>query len=516
MNKKVVILGILAVCLSISIGIGFSYAVWTQTEKQNDMNVFESGCFKIEITEEKDIIDLSNQYPILDEGGKKLTPYTFTVKNNCSLYASYAVNLEKLAGSDLDNQYIKVMLNNKRPQLYNYYNITTKEDDSSVDSRTLTTDGLGDGETRTYTLRIWIDESGTNETVGNKRFSSKIVIKSVATYQSGAEYIASLLESNKETMINDDPDENVRYIGATPNNYVTFNDEPWRIIGVFDMFECEDDATVETYTTKCSTKKLLKIIRNESIGAYSWDSSDPDINNGYGINEWSTSVLSVALNTAYYSSTKGVCYGERNKVFKECDFTEATHNPTKGLSEASKNQIAKVMWNTGTIDGTTDTYLNTNTEKIYEAERSKYTGKVCTTGTDCNDLVERTSKWVGKIGLMYTSDYAYATSGSNYGKTRDECLTKELYMWRNKNEYEIDCAQNSWLLYIHTQQVITPLPMSSDAYYVLNVNSTGFYGYYYASYPLDVRPVVYLKSDVKIIHDDEHDGSSEHPYGLSM
>ena len=26
-----------------------------------------------------------------------------------------------------------------------------------------------------------------------------------------------------------------RYIGANPNNYVKFNDELWRIIGVFDV-----------------------------------------------------------------------------------------------------------------------------------------------------------------------------------------------------------------------------------------------------------------------------------------
>ena len=68
-------------------------------------------------------------------------------------------------------------------------------------------------------------------------------------------------------------DNNLRYVGANPNNYVRFNNELWRIIGVFNNI---DDGTGKKETR-------LKIIRNEPIGSYSWDnkasgtgsSSDP-------------------------------------------------------------------------------------------------------------------------------------------------------------------------------------------------------------------------------------------------
>ena len=40
----------------------------------------------------------------------------------------------------------------------------------------------------------------------------------------GAEYIELLLPSNAETMNNDDPDGNIRYMGLNPNNYILFND----------------------------------------------------------------------------------------------------------------------------------------------------------------------------------------------------------------------------------------------------------------------------------------------------
>ena len=51
-----------------------------------------------------------------------------------------------------------------------------------------------------------------------------------------------------------------RYTGADPNNYVSFNNELWRIIGVFPT----DDGTG-------NIENRVKIIRNESIGRYSWD-----------------------------------------------------------------------------------------------------------------------------------------------------------------------------------------------------------------------------------------------------
>lgn len=54
-----------------------------------------------------------------------------------------------------------------------------------------------------------------------------------------------------------------RYIGSSPNNYVTFNDEVWRIIGVFDV----DDGTGKV-------EKRIKIIRDNAIGSYSWDNKN--------------------------------------------------------------------------------------------------------------------------------------------------------------------------------------------------------------------------------------------------
>ena len=45
--------------------------------------------------------------------------------------------------------------------------------------------------------------------------------------------ITDLLPSNPDELYKDEHGD-IRYYGATPNNYVSFNNELWRIIGVID------------------------------------------------------------------------------------------------------------------------------------------------------------------------------------------------------------------------------------------------------------------------------------------
>ncbi len=51
----------------------------------------------------------------------------------------------------------------------------------------------------------------------------------------------------------------IRYIGKNPNNYVQFNGELWRIIGVMKDIENADG----------TKEDKVKLIRSESIGSYS-------------------------------------------------------------------------------------------------------------------------------------------------------------------------------------------------------------------------------------------------------
>ncbi|MBQ6687547.1 MAG: hypothetical protein IJN03_03385, partial [Bacilli bacterium] len=94
-NKKTVITvtSIVAVLLVI---IGVTYAYWLVTKTQTNQNVISSGCLDITLSGEKNDIELQDQFPLSDTEGMKLTPYEFTVTNNCSTSVDYQVNLESI------------------------------------------------------------------------------------------------------------------------------------------------------------------------------------------------------------------------------------------------------------------------------------------------------------------------------------------------------------------------------------------------------------------------------------
>ena len=88
----------------------------------------------------------------------------------------------------------------------------------------------------------------------------------------GSDTITNLLPSNPDELYKDEHGD-IRYYGKTPNNYVSFNNELWRIIGVIDG--------------------KIKIIRNESIGDYAWASNNS--------NNWNNASLKSYLNGEYYN-----------------------------------------------------------------------------------------------------------------------------------------------------------------------------------------------------------------------
>ena len=163
----------------------FSYSLFIITDKQTNNNILNSTCLSFEIKNEQNEISLQNAFPLLDEEGKKLTPYTFTVKNTCDAYMSYTISLETLQGSTLANKYVKVMLNNEAiANLDTLPSNSTYYYDGAIASKILGTYALGTDEEEDFSLRIWMDGDATaNEETMNKVFNSKIVIKAtIATF----------------------------------------------------------------------------------------------------------------------------------------------------------------------------------------------------------------------------------------------------------------------------------------------------------------------------------------------
>ena len=338
------------------------------------------------------------------------------------------------------------------------------------------------------------------------------------------------------SIADDDPDGNLRFIGSNPNNYVSFNGQKWRIIGVFDG--------------------KLKLVQ-DPIGNFSWDTSRNNVNNGYGVNQWgpssnyqgadlmkllnpgyesnsdllcktSTSVTDgvancgdnsdsnyttgLVNNSLYWNASSGKCYTYGNYGNGNCNFTST------GLKDAaSKNMIENATWNLGSNSASVNIWDGRlNAAYMYNFERGSLSSKQCSSGGYCTDTVVRTTTWTGKVGLIYPSDYAYATSG---GTTHDRntCLTVHAGYVSDStpnwvNTYT-DCKNNDWLLNTSSWTwTLSPRAHSSRSADVFYVHSAGNVTSYRAMNAGSVRPVVFLKSSVAFT--EEGNGTQSTPFVL--
>ena len=178
MKRNVVFISISLVIILLLV-IGVSYSLWNISVSQDTINTATTKCFNVEITGQKNSISLENAYPISNEKGKKLTPFSFTVTNTCDIFASYTISLESLKGTTLSSKFINTMINNEEIKKLSDYEITDTVNTGSIESHILAKGSLGSGDSEDYTLRVWIDYDTTMEDLDNetKTFKSKIVVK---------------------------------------------------------------------------------------------------------------------------------------------------------------------------------------------------------------------------------------------------------------------------------------------------------------------------------------------------
>ena len=327
-----------------------------------------------------------------------------------------------------------------------------------------------------YNLTISFPSTEYEQSADNgKSFAAHVTIVEGETISG---YISKLDKASNGLEEDTTPDKNIRYVGASPKNYINFNNETWRIVGVFNNITTIDEQGKE------KTESLVKIVRNDSLGNYSWDSSESSTNNGWGVNEWSQADLMYELN----------CDGKSTKYCRD-DITEGylsnlttgsttwyngSNNSKNGTYEYRKNirslsidKVAKVRWNTSR------TTYNASALNSYNQERST------TLISTPSDNVPRNNTWDGKIALIYPSDYGYASTNE---ACRDSMSSKTNNVFNCKNE--------NWLFNSKYQWTLSPNSGSADS--VFNVYSGGDVSYGSASGANGVRPVLFLKSDVVI------------------
>ncbi|MCI9586160.1 MAG: hypothetical protein HFH45_05980, partial [Bacilli bacterium] len=249
--------------------------------------------------------------------------------------------------------------------------------------------------------------------------------------------------------------ESGRYIykGTNPDNYITFNNETWRILSV------ESDGS-------------LKIMKKDSIGNIAFDpkGNRDSTSNGAGgtycaqgrngCNAWSVS-------DNFVNGTKS------GTVLKDASLNTYLNNDYYNtLSGDSQNLIQSHTWSIGPV-----TYNNTN-----------LAGQIAS---------ENGITWTGNIGLMTLSEFL-----------RSNTNTKQCGNYSLNNTNRDICKATNYIVptsgYLWT---VSPRP--SNIGIVFPVTSTGSVYNNIVTYgALGVLPVLYLTSDIHL----DGEGTQSNPY----
>lgn len=382
---------------------------------------------------------------------------TFSINNKdttgASLDYNIKLNITSIA-SELKSSDLKYVLLKD--------NTIVKEGDFStmvVGTNTIYSDSISSSGTINFTFYLYIDgNSENNLNMINKSLVGSIVVEAQETsFEIFADYIENTLYNNDnyETITNNGIDYeyntvnslmydnygSIRYYGANPNNYVYFNCddysnqsastcEIWRILGSF-------------FTPSGGIQ--VRIIRNNVINNFKWDSLA-------NVGGWPDAGLHYALNYDYINKNSGACSFASTQT---CDFSST------GLkNDATRNAISDFEW---LINPITTELISAYPNDIYE-----------------NEINSGTTTWTGRVGIMYLSDYAYATDLSK--------CSNVIADYSNSS-----CSSNNWL------------KSSSDEWTISNYNNNYEQIYYIGTdgsintdnflIEHNFRPTLYLKSE---------------------
>ena len=505
------VIAYVVICLVIIV-LGISYALFFEVKGNEKNQIVKAGTLEFTYVNGSQITNEANSdcfIPMSNEEALRHSEceYKISITNTGTLPGNYNINLNsESVENPLALSKLKIILK-KEGQVVEGY---PKEGTTTA---LIANEKIEAGSVINYSVQVYVDADNELLTAEDdeKNISIKIngdavvnseevnpvlsaieYIKNIPTIESGdGLYIVS--HDNLTELGQEWNKTEYRYAGSNPNNYVSFNNEIWRIIGLVNV------------KVGNNIEQRVKIIRKDGIegqkdfGNYAWDKS-LDYNNN-----WTTSKLKDMLNGIYYESGIGECYSGSNSsdaVENECDFKSGINLPS-GLNESSKELIDKdVIWNLG--GSITDN--DVTVDMFYERERG--ISVLEDYSTEWSRKTDVGEKFNG-IGLMYPSDYGYATYGGNFG--REYCFEKELVGWDNESgDYKNKCGGTDWLK--PSNGNVWTLSLGSDnTKDSFRVNSTGFLNNNRCNYAYSVWPALYLKSNIKIINGN---GTEECPFVL--
>ena len=408
---------------------------------------------------------LVSKYPISKEEALKYNAKEINITNNSTCdTAYYKVTIKDLVNSSINKDKINYQVIDK--------STNTETIDKNPDNFNIS-DSLTKGNTKTYTIRLWIDESATNtdlfingDTTKPIEYKYALNIESSDEEIKGAgmtatEFAQANVGQNGLELVTHTIDNTLqvdnkfateyRYRGgdSVVKNYVTFNNEIWRIIGI-----------IPTEDTSGNVENRIKIIRDTSIGNMKWNTNDT--------NDWTSATLNTYLNNDYYNT----------------------------LTSDAKNMIGTTKYYLGGYNSagiTSDVMWQY--ERKNDANRTGYYYGI-------NPVMQNDAN--KKIAIMYASDFGYGA-------------VKECVQSLSKYYSDTLCDKtNNWLAIINYEWLLSQDSGNANTAFSLRTSSNGFVPEVCdgsIACESATRPVLSLSSNIKI---SDGEGTSSNPYILSQ
>lgn len=459
--------------------IGVSFAWFRLFLSQNEDNTLASRkCFSTTLTEDTSKIELTDAFPITDVKGLKQTPFTFTLKNNCSSYIKVYITIdsayrESMSSSYLKDDYIKVNISPKGTTK-NQSAILGKQTLTDIDSSTkgyiIIDTSLNANEEKSYDLRIWMDSAVTAEQGLNKAWAGKIVVITIAAEYpkapenwysaSNGELLAALRTDNdistplttpgkeiSSSSIDDIQSTYTEEIASENQNYYVTYGTGWKANG--NGFDLIGVAVTEDIFANSYSSLIGKYIPSNSIE-----------NSGAGT--LGEMVTTTNLESVYYvtnatssSLTYKVLYSNKNKTESSLLSTEDDYGTSLYFRGTVKNnyvEFANKCWRIVRITGNGaiklvlhNDNINNKTNPCSSANNSNTAAFAHYNGTEYTNSFSSKLWDNAYIGFMYgtASSSDYASTHANLNKSE---MLKNLETWymNNLTPYEDKIADVIW------------------------------------------------------------------------
>ena len=548
-NTKIILLSIISVLIIITIVLGITYSFMRPINETSSItSVNLESCANITLTDTGESINLSNSYPMTKNRAFETTPYTFSVSSSCtdgSGFNLYLATLNTNTLSDSSIHYIITEHGNKNVitegilseatngvsdfQDYELNELNNGINGTYGSIYRLHSSGINYNTEVTYDLYLYIDESVTNETMG-QTFSAGLAVKASDYDFATVDEVTVTDATNDSITVSVSASGGTNAIGTyyySINNgaYTSSSSNTYTFSGlsagtsysirvyVTDTTGVESNvytinAETESVVYLCSTgTNLATCIRSQ----YTSQGSN-------GIYYHTSSLANSAADNSYryaganpnnyvcFGSDAASCpsanlyriigvFGNEVKLIKSTSYGSYAWDSgnSNTWNSSTKPDIRSTLNSTflGTLSSTWQNKIATHAYKVGGmAQNTSYTAKqyydveVGSSSSSTTDSM--------KIGLMYVSDYGFAASPDYW--------TTELY------NYE---PSSNWLAGL-TEWTISRGSDLSD--FAFQVSFAGFVVSNTVGYSFGVRPVFYLNSSINYV---SGSGSSADPIRIS-